>query len=89
LVGRIILILGDCIGAFSRGEIGKLYFWFLASGIWWNVTREHLLLGFLGLGARNPYGILELGSWIGSVPSWLGGKIQFWAEFGKVAWAQF
>jgi hypothetical protein len=28
--GRIILILGDCIGAFSRGEIGKLYFWFLA-----------------------------------------------------------
>jgi hypothetical protein len=28
--GRIILILGDCIGAFFRGEIGKLYFWLLA-----------------------------------------------------------
>jgi hypothetical protein len=37
------------------------------------VTRGHLLLGVLGLGARNPYGILELGSRRGSVPSWLGG----------------
>jgi hypothetical protein len=26
------------------------------------VTRGHLLLGFFGSGARNPYGILELGS---------------------------
>jgi hypothetical protein len=33
----------------------------------------HLLLGVLGSGARNPYGILELGSQRGSVPSWLGG----------------
>jgi hypothetical protein len=41
------------------------------------------LLGVLGSGARNPHGILELGSRIGSVPSWLGGKIQFWAEFGQ------
>ena len=41
------------------------------------------LLGFLGSGARNPHGILELGSQIGSVPSWQGGKIRFWAEFGQ------
>jgi hypothetical protein len=26
---------------------------------------------------------------IGSIPSWLGGKIQFWAEFGRASWAQF
>jgi hypothetical protein len=38
------------------------------------------LLGVLGSGARNPHGILELGSQIGSIPSWQGGKIQFWAE---------
>ena len=38
--------------------------------------------GSLGSGARNPHGILELGSQIGSVPSWQGGKIQFWVEFG-------
>jgi hypothetical protein len=30
LARRIILILGDCIGAFSGGDIEKLYFWFLA-----------------------------------------------------------
>jgi hypothetical protein len=41
------------------------------------------LLGVLGSGARNPHGILELGSRTGSVPSWQGGKIQFWAEFGQ------
>ena len=28
------------------------------------------LLGFLGSGARNPHGILELGSQTGFVPSW-------------------
>jgi hypothetical protein len=41
------------------------------------------LLGVLGSGARNPHGILELGSQTGSVPSWQGGKIQFWEEFGQ------
>jgi hypothetical protein len=54
-------------------------------GVWWTVTGEHLLLGVLGSGARNPYGILELGSRRGSVPSWLGGKDSVlgraWAEF--------
>jgi hypothetical protein len=76
--GSIIFILGDCIGAFWKG-----YFFF---GDWKTVlrvlageacgrtvTRGHLLLGVLGSGARNPYGILELGSRRGSVPSWLGG----------------
>ena len=42
-----------------------------------------MLLGVLGSTARNPHGILELGSRIGSVPSWQGGKIRFWAEFGQ------
>ena len=42
-----------------------------------------MLLGVLGSGARNPHGILELGSQIGSIPSWQGGKIQFWVEFGQ------
>jgi hypothetical protein len=50
----------------------------------WTVTGVHRLLGVLGSGARNPHGILELGSRIGSVPSWQGGKIQVlgrvWAE---------
>jgi hypothetical protein len=36
----------------------------------WTITREHRLLGVLGSGARNPHEILELGSQIGSVPSW-------------------
>jgi hypothetical protein len=49
----------------------------------WNATGVHRLLGVLGLAARNPHRILELGSWIGSVPSWQGGRIQFWAEFGQ------
>jgi hypothetical protein len=58
-----------------------LYFSGLEFG--WTVTGEHRLLGVLGSGARNPHGILELGSRIGSVPSWQGGKIRFWAEFGQ------
>jgi hypothetical protein len=49
----------------------------------WTVTGVHRLLGFLGSGARNPHRILELGSQIGSVPSWQGRKIWFWAEFGQ------
>jgi hypothetical protein len=57
------------------------YFFGLEFG--WIVTGEHRLLGVLGSGARNPHGILELGSQIGSVPSWQGGKIRFWAEFGQ------
>jgi hypothetical protein len=35
------------------------------------------------------YRILELGSQIGSIPSWLGGKIHFWVEFCRATWAQF
>ena len=70
LAGSIIFILGDCVGAFFWGEIGRLYYWFLAGeACCRTVTWGHLLLGFLGSGARNPYGILELGSQIGSVPS--------------------
>jgi hypothetical protein len=56
-------------------------FWFgleSLGGLLQGCTR---LLGVLGTGARNPHGVLELGSRIGSVPSWQGGKIQFWAEF--------
>ena len=72
---------GDCIGAFSGGRDWKtVFFWFR---VWWTVTGVHRLLGVLGFGARNPHGILELGSRIGSVPSWQGGRIWFWAEFGK------
>jgi hypothetical protein len=56
-------------------QIGRLYYWFfwlekLVVGL---LQRGHLLLGVLGSGARNPYGILELGSQKGSVPSWLRG----------------
>jgi hypothetical protein len=58
-----------------------VFFWFGSlGGLLQGCTR---LLGVLGSGARNPHGILELGSQIGSVPSWQGGKIQFWAEFGQ------
>jgi hypothetical protein len=66
-------------------EIRDCIFWLYFSGLefGWTVTGEHRLLGVLGSGARNPHGILELGSQIGSVPSWQGGKIQFWAEFGQ------
>jgi hypothetical protein len=42
-------------------------------GVWWAETGGHLLLGVLGSRARNPYGIMELGSRIGYVPSWMGG----------------
>ena len=78
----------------ERGEIvwENCIFWFEAGGICWTVTGEHWLLGVLGSGARNPHGILELGSRIGSVPSWQGGKIQFWAESGQISlvkvWAE-
>jgi hypothetical protein len=47
------------------------------------VGKDHYggtgLLGVLGMGARIPYGILELGSRTGSVPSWQGGKFSFGA----------
>ena len=46
-----------CLGYFSSLEFG------------WTVVGVHQLLGVLGSRARNPHGILELGSWIGSVPS--------------------
>jgi hypothetical protein len=52
-------------------------------GVWWTVTGEHLLLGVLGSGARNPYGILELGSQRGFVPSWLGGKDSVFRQFSS------
>jgi hypothetical protein len=41
------------------------------------------LLGVLGMGARIPYSILELGSRTDSVPSWQGGKLGFGAQFGQ------
>jgi hypothetical protein len=37
------------------------------------LQRGPLLLGVLGSRATNPYGILELGSRRGSIPSWMGG----------------
>jgi hypothetical protein len=40
--GRIFGRLGDCIGAFSRGGIGKLYFWF------WLEEFVGLLQGSIG-----------------------------------------
>jgi hypothetical protein len=56
-----------------------IFFWFWSLGglLQW-CTRW---LGVLGSGARNPHGILQLGRRTGSVPSWQGGKIKFWAEF--------
>jgi hypothetical protein len=88
--GSIIFYIGRVFGFFFGGLEDCISGFWLEElvGVWWTVTGEHLLLGVLGSGARNPYGIL-LGSQIGSVPSWLGGKIQFWAEFGRAAWAQF
>jgi hypothetical protein len=53
-------------------------FWF---GVVWTDAWVHQLLGVLGLGATNPHRILEVGSQIGSFPSWQGGKIWF---FGRV-----
>jgi hypothetical protein len=65
----------DCI------LLSVILFWFGSlGGLLQGCTK---LLGVLGLGAWNPHGILELGSWTGSVPSWQGGKIQFWVEFGQ------
>jgi hypothetical protein len=56
-----------------------IFFWFWSlGGLLHGCTR---LLGVLDSGPRNPHGILELGSWIGYVPSWWGGNIQFWTEF--------
>jgi hypothetical protein len=77
LVERIIFILGDYIRDivfFLGGEDWKIVLRVLAGEASGRiVTRGHLLLGVLGLGARNPYGILELGIQRGFVPSWLGG----------------
>jgi hypothetical protein len=67
-------------------RLGTVFFWvvfFSGLEFGWTVIGEHRLLGVLGSGARNPHRILELGSRIGSVPSWQGGKIRFWAEFGQ------
>jgi hypothetical protein len=61
-------------------SVGDIFLVWSLGGLLQGCTR---LLGVLGSGARNPHGILELGSRIGSVPSWQGGKIQFWAEFGR------
>jgi hypothetical protein len=45
--------------------------------------RGASVVGSFGLRAKNPHKILELGSRIGSVLSWQGGKIRFWVEFGQ------
>jgi hypothetical protein len=52
-------------------EIRDCIFWeyFSSLDFGWIVIGVHRLLGFLGSRARNPHGILELGSRIGSVPS--------------------
>jgi hypothetical protein len=74
--GSIIFILGDCIGDFYfifGGDWKTVLLVLAGEACCRTVTRGHLLLGVLGSGARNPYGILELGSRRGSVPSWLGG----------------
>jgi hypothetical protein len=56
-------------------------FWFGSlGGLLQGCTR---LLGVLGSGARNPHGILELGSRTGSVPSWQGGRFGFGQSFGS------
>jgi hypothetical protein len=52
-------------------------------GVWVDCYRGASVVGSFGLGAKNPHGNLELGSQIGFVPSWQGGKIWFWAEFGQ------
>ena len=83
-------------GAFGEKDFwkfwGRKHYWRLGtvfsggyfSGLefGWTITGVHWLLGVLGSGDRNPHGILELGSCIGSVPSSQGGRIRFWAEFG-------
>ena len=60
--------------------LGGIFLVWSLGGLLQGCTR---LLGVLRSGARNPHRILELGRWIGSVPSWQGGKIWFWAEFGQ------
>jgi hypothetical protein len=81
--GRFYEILGEeaLLGEKDCILLSVILFWFGSlGGLLQGCTR---LLGVLGSGARNPHGILELGSRTGSVPSWQGGKIQFWAEFGQ------
>jgi hypothetical protein len=56
-----------------------VFFWF---GVWVDCYRGASVAGIFGLRAGNPHRILELGSQKGSGPSWQGGKIRFWAEFG-------
>jgi hypothetical protein len=67
--------------------------WFLLRSLLWFFWEELVgglsqgapgLLGILGSGARKPQGFLELGSWRGSVPSWLGGKDSVFRQFQAV-----
>jgi hypothetical protein len=72
-------------GEEQGGRRGMYFLWdiFLVlelGGLLQGCTR---LLGFLGLGARNPRGILELGSRESSVPSWQGGRFGFGHNFGQ------
>ena len=65
-------LLGGILGKGEHWRAGTLFsaediFWF---GDWVNCCRGTRLLGGLGSRARNPHGILELGSQIGFVPSW-------------------
>jgi hypothetical protein len=75
-----ILGKGSILRAGTVFSVGDIFLVWSLGGLLQGCTR---LLGVLGSGARNPHGILELGSQIGSVPSWQGGKIRFWAEFGQ------
>jgi hypothetical protein len=66
---------------FSVGYFSGFGVWFWSlGGLLQGCTR---LLGVLGSGARNPHGILELGSRTGSVPSWQGGRFGFGQSLGR------
>jgi hypothetical protein len=80
---RIMKFWGE--EALFRGK--DCIFCWVFSGLVWSLggmlqgcTR---LLGVLGLGARNPHGILELGSQTGFVPSWQGGRFSFGQGLGR------
>jgi hypothetical protein len=75
-----ILGKGSILRAGTVFSVWDIFLVWSLGGLLQGCTR---LLGVLGSGARNPHRILELGSRIGSVPSWQGGKIRFWAEFGQ------
>jgi hypothetical protein len=63
-------------------SVGDIFLVWSLGGLLQGCTR---LLGVLGSGARNPHGILELGSRTGSVPSWQGGRFSFGQSLGRAA----